>query len=159
AGHGLLHANLAGDPNLDGLGPHARLAAVAAVVLVVEALLEAVAKARAALDFLALVVTVVFPFLDHLGHLLVGDVSLHDGPFLDDRHALAHIAHFRLGFLDGLVHHAGARFGHALALVGGVLFLVALGLIDRALTLVRFGDPFLDADLFGRGRTGGRTRG
>src|SRR5262249_18515508 len=120
-----------------------------------ETLVEPFAQARAALDFLALVVAVILPLLDRLGHRLAGNVRLHDGLLFDHGDALAHFPHFGLGLLDRLVHPARLRHGDGFALVSSVLFLVGLGLVDRTLALIRFRDPFLDADLFGR--TGGRT--
>src|SRR5262249_25218390 len=49
---------------------------------------------------------------------------------------------------DQLADHAGAgaRLGHQLALVGGVLLLPLLGAADGARTLVRLLHPLLDAD-------------
>src|SRR5262249_35560074 len=107
AGDGDLDAHLARHPLPDRLGADL-LALLAAVVLVVEALLEAVHAARPADDLAALVVAVVFNLGDVVRHGNVTDVLLHDRALLDagDRHA--HSARLGHALRNAVAHRVGA---------------------------------------------------
>lgn len=164
AGAGNLDGLLAGNPNLDGLGPGAGrfaaggLAAAAGVtataaVALGEQAVQAFAEARAAFHFLAFIMTLVDGLADHRGDGHAGDDPLDRRPLFLHRRAHAH----RADFLNLLRHGAiasdvaGAGFGGAFGPVRSVLFRNAFPFVDGAGGRVRFGDVLGHANGLVRG--------
>jgi hypothetical protein len=149
AAHRVLFPGRAGHPAALGLGARARLAAgILAAAVPVQTLLELVKAARAALDLLALPVTLI--------HALANDLVLRDivvaglvgGACLDARDLHAHAMNDFLGLRHRVVNgaDAGSLFLNVLAAVGGVVFLPLLLDIDGTGCLIFFGHPLFDAN-------------
>ena len=125
-------------------------AVVAAAVAAMEAALEpageavAAAAIAAARDLPAFPVAAVNAAAARGRDRLVADALLHDGALFNGRDAHAHSAVHGPGLRDHLPHRASARPGFrvALALIGGVGLLPALGAIARPRAGVGLGDPF-----------------
>jgi hypothetical protein len=134
-------------------------AAAMAMVFVMEEPANTFPEARPAGNFTALVVAAIDAAANRGRNRLTGDERLHHRALFAGGDADANLADHRASFGNHLVDGAGVgpRFRDTLAPVRRAGDLLALGVVDRARTLIVFGYPLVYANGAVLGTVGGRS--